>query len=482
MKKITILIALVFSSSLMFSQIVLNEDFESGATLPTGWTNDDIAAAGDAWIIETTGEAALAGAGNTLVYTNGGAVGNYASFNSDATSNNNLAEEVALVSPTFDASALTQLTLSYNHLFAGNFGGNAFVEVSTDGASWTQVASYSGDGYQGGAISLDVSAELAGKASAQVRFRWTGNFSVAWYVDNVSVFECTVVAPDPVSAIAPANGAIDVPINYGTTTNNIGPFEWMPAATGDPADSYNVSLGITATGDDIGTIPGFPIGNSINYTWQPNTTYFWFVEAVNCSGVTPSAVFSFTTEACTETAAPAIVTAPTPADAAVDIVIDANDGNSLVFSWTGDPDADFTLNLGTADPPTQAFNNFDNGGTISGLVENTTYFWSVDAVNCFGNTTGTVWSFTTGAALSVEENNLNTFIAYPNPTSDILNIKSSVEIDEISVFNLLGQKVAIFEKNEIIDSSINISELKSGLYLVRISAGDNTETIRVTKK
>ena len=90
--------------------------------------------------------------------------------------------------------------------------------------------------------------------------------------------------------------------------------------------------------------------------------------------------------------------------------------------------------------------------------------------------------FTTDAALGVEDNTFNTFSAYPNPTSGILNIKSSQDVDNVTVFNLLGQNVASFSKNEITNSSIDMSGLSKGLYLVKVTSGDKTETLRVTKE
>ncbi|WP_411895816.1 T9SS type A sorting domain-containing protein [Winogradskyella sp. A2] len=481
MKNCILFTLVILFTNYITGQTVLNEDFEAGTSIPGNWTNNDIAGNGEIWTIESSGEAVLAGAGNTLVYTGGGAVGNYAAFDSDAYGNNGTAEDAALESPMFDCSGLTSVTLAYNHLFAGNFGGSGFVEVN-DGNGWVTVANYSGDNYVGGAINIDVSTQLAGVSNAQVRFRWTGNWSVAWYVDNVSVFQCTVTAPNAVSAVAPANGGSGVMIDYGTTTNTLGPFEWTPAPTGDPADSFNISLGTNTAGDDIGILNGFDSGGSINFAWQPNTTYYWFIEAVNCAGITPSSVFSFTTDACTETSPPAGVSAPVPIDGAPSVNVNV-DGNRVYFSWTpGDPSANFTLNLGTANPPTQAFDNFESGDPITGLALNTTYFWSVDSVNCFGTTTGTVWSFTTNAALSVVEEEIEVFSVSPNPVSDILNIKSVNDIDSVFVYDLLGKEVASFNNNNIINSSVNLSNIPQGLYLVQITSGEKTQTIKVAKK
>jgi hypothetical protein len=283
----------------------------------------------------------------------------------------------------------------------------------------------------------------------------------------------------------PTDGQTGVIIDYATDTNTLGPFEWTDGA-GDPSDSFNLSIGTNAAGDDIGILTGFASGGSINFGgWAPNTQYFWFIESTNCAGTTTGPIWSFTTEACTETA-PGVVITPGPTDGEMATPIAGPDG-SVNFNWAdgaGDPGSSFTLNLDTVNPPVaNSFTDFTNGDPITGLAVSTTYFWSIDAVNCAGTTAGTVWTFTTDAALSIEDNEIaQPFKVYPNPTSDILNIKTSLEIDNVSVFNLLGQRVANFTKNNISNDSINISELSQGLYLVIISAGDRTQTFKITNE
>jgi hypothetical protein len=63
------------------------------------------------------------------------------------------------------------------------------------------------------------------------------------------------------------------------------------------------------------------------------------------------------------------------------------------------------------------------------------------------------------------------FALYPNPTRDLLNIKTkkNIFIDSIAVFNLLGQSV-IQLKNVSNDSSIDVSGLEIGTYLIKISS------------
>jgi len=58
---------------------------------------------------------------------------------------------------------------------------------------------------------------------------------------------------------------------------------------------------------------------------------------------------------------------------------------------------------------------------------------------------------------------------YPNPAKDFINIKSSEEvIRELEIINLLGQTVLTSNHNST-SISLNISELKSGTYFIRVN-------------
>ena len=83
--------------------------------------------------------------------------------------------------------------------------------------------------------------------------------------------------------------------------------------------------------------------------------------------------------------------------------------------------------------------------------------------------------------LSNGEFDKSNFTFYPNPVKDILNLSYSQNITNVSVYNLLGQKV--LEKNINSNSTqVNMSEFASGSYLVKVTSENQTKTIKVIKK
>lgn len=486
MKKITFLLMLLLTSSMMLGQVVLSEDFNAGLTLPAGWTNDDIAGNGEVWTFGTGSEAPNFTAGNTIL-GDIGFTANYAILNSDLYGDNGTAENAALTSPVFDATAFASLELKFDHLVLGDYGGEGHVEVY-NGITWVEVALFSestitpntnGNYVAQGTVSIDVSTELAGVSNAQVRFRWTGDWGFFWAIDNVSVFQCTVDAPDAAILTTPANAATDVAIEYGAAANAVGPFEWTGAATGASADSYDISLGITPTGDDIGTLAGFSTEGTITYTWEPNTTYYWYITSNNCAGSTNSAVYSFTTAACTETA-PTQATTPTPANAAT--VSLAGPDSSMAFNWVSANSEDaYILNIGTTPLNMQPFSDFQNGGIITGLSVNTAYSWRIDVVNCAGTTQGTTWTFTTDAELSTgevtQENAFTHFLS-----NDVLTINSAnTAFENITMYDILGKQV-VNQKASQTRETVNMSNLEDGIYILQVTIEGKTQTVKLLKQ
>lgn len=98
--------------------------------------------------------------------------------------------------------------------------------------------------------------------------------------------------------------------------------------------------------------------------------------------------------------------------------------------------------------------------------------------NFKGNFNICAWSPTT---LGVDDNTFNGFTYYPNPVKDVLSLESPRAIDSVEVFNVLGQRIVALDSQNTIQN-VDMSNLQSGMYLVKVSIGTQTKTIRVLKE
>ncbi|MBW1296143.1 glycoside hydrolase family 9 protein, partial [Aquimarina litoralis] len=87
--------------------------------------------------------------------------------------------------------------------------------------------------------------------------------------------------------------------------------------------------------------------------------------------------------------------------------------------------------------------------------------------------------------LSVGENeiNQNTIKVFPNPISDVLNIQSSLAntISKVELYSIQGKKILSKEIDNT-TASLNISNITSGLYLVKIISEGQSHTSKIIKQ
>jgi hypothetical protein len=90
----------------------------------------------------------------------------------------------------------------------------------------------------------------------------------------------------------------------------------------------------------------------------------------------------------------------------------------------------------------------------------------------------------TDGILGINENKLNNIQIYPNPASENIMIQSQFLTSESSVVicNLKGQQV-FSEKKTPENGKINldVSEISSGVYLVKLTSEGNTITRKLLK-
>lgn len=82
--------------------------------------------------------------------------------------------------------------------------------------------------------------------------------------------------------------------------------------------------------------------------------------------------------------------------------------------------------------------------------------------------------------LSVDEEALNVFKAYPNPVKDYLYLSTQSVVDLVEVYDLLGHKILTMSP-ETVSPKLDFSNLSSGSYFVKASTGNHSSTIKIMK-
>ena len=128
-------------------------------------------------------------------------------------------------------------------------------------------------------------------------------------------------------------------------------------------------------------------------------------------------------------------------------------GNPSDPIFTNPSAHDFTLQSGS--PAIDSGNNTNvPSGIIADVLGNARIF----------NTTVDMGAYEFNPSLSIAENNtLETFMLYPNPTNGLLNISMKEQLENVEVYSILGRKVL-----EGTESVINTSNLSNGMYLLKV--------------
>ena len=80
----------------------------------------------------------------------------------------------------------------------------------------------------------------------------------------------------------------------------------------------------------------------------------------------------------------------------------------------------------------------------------------------------------------VEESDETLFSAYPNPVKDMVNVNCK-DIEEISLFNAVGQRIESVNTEGRDNVQLNLSGLPNGMYILQAVSQDHTLTRRIVK-
>jgi hypothetical protein len=85
------------------------------------------------------------------------------------------------------------------------------------------------------------------------------------------------------------------------------------------------------------------------------------------------------------------------------------------------------------------------------------------------------------ATLSIQNPTILTLKHFPNPISDVLTLSNENDIEAVTVFNLIGQKVMTSKPNSKL-TTIDMSGLAPSIYIVEVFSEGKKEAIKVIKK
>lgn len=128
----------------------------------------------------------------------------------------------------------------------------------------------------------------------------------------------------------------------------------------------------------------------------------------------------------------------------------------------------------------------------TGTMPATTTFevlWSDDTID--GNNmlnagdgtdaTGNIDTANDCSTANVKEISFYNIDVYPNPASNVINVRSEFTIDNLSVFDLMGRTV----KQQISNNkefSLDVSDLSKGIYLVKLTSGEKEAVTKFIKE
>ncbi|WP_417290090.1 choice-of-anchor J domain-containing protein [Corallibacter sp.] len=142
-----------------------------------------------------------------------------------------------------------------------------------------------------------------------------------------------------------------------------------------------------------------------------------------------------------------------------------NPTTGTIWCW----DRDDTTPSGTGDLQGMTISSTDASGCL-------TFVFTSD-----GSVTREGWEATVGCApLSLDDFGLTGFTYFPNPVNNTLSLRGVKEIQNVAVYNMLGQEVLRTAPNAI-DHDLDMSGLQTGAYFVKVSIGNSTKTVRIIK-
>ncbi|WP_439131603.1 glycosyl hydrolase [Polaribacter sp.] len=155
-------------------------------------------------------------------------------------------------------------------------------------------------------------------------------------------------------------------------------------------------------------------------------------------------------------------------------LLDTDKTGVVAYLWKQSPFAETQMDAISGNKFTKTLSGFTNGQTISyackfafaGGLAVTKYLQYTVGETCVLNTADNIWS--------------TSITMYPNPVSDVLQITSPIkQLTKVEVYSVLGERMLQFNTNL---DQINVDDLSSGLYLIKMYADEVSYTTKFMKE
>jgi trimeric autotransporter adhesin len=350
------------------------------------------------------------------------------------------------------ANALAAGTYSVTVIDAASCRGIASVtitqptalNVAANSAATANVACFGGNNGQ--------AAVTATGGTAPYTYTWS-NAANTIVINGLTAGVYTVTVNDANNC----NGTVGVTITQPTTALTVN-------AAGDNITCNGANNGTASASVNGGTAP-------YTYTWSNGSTS----SSLNALAAGTYTVTTTDANGCVASTNAVTISEPT----ALSSSATATDASSAAAT---DGAVNISVSGGTA-PYTYTWSNGANTQNLAAVGVGTYSVTITDANGCTSNQSATVSSPT---ALDLNNANINISM-FPNPAENnsVLTVSLLTSSDvNIQISNVVGQVVTTINDANVINGqyTINTSEFAAGVYMVRVSAGKESATYRLTKK
>lgn len=338
----------------------------------------------------------------------------------------------------------------------------AFVLAAFSNVNAQQLLSDNFDSYTVGNVGTDLTGATAGQGNWYTLVPAGGNNSNFQFVAETgrgNVFSIESTNQPPATAPAPANYRLATKMDFNTAL-------WNTKTTGNNIlkVEYEFYTGAATTSKAVHRMAVSSANRAIGgLTYVPETRTLAGLAYANPQGGSGPGLYNITLGS-------------TP------LVLDANKWYKVIFY------VDYTTNKATWQIPDKNINvNFDLVSVASEAPDEISFLAIAGTGNAMSSTLkydNYMVSAVNNTTASVDDVISTKFNIYPNPASDNITISNqeNIGVEKVSIIDMNGRVVKTQSFTSQSEIQLNISDLRSGVYIFNISTKEGTASKKVIKK